>query len=415
MKYNSVTKTEQLLIKNRVDSPLVSVIIPVFNVEKYLEECINSILCQTLTDIEILCINDGSTDSSPDILRKYAEQDRRITVYSQNNRGLSSARNLGMRAAKGRYTYFIDSDDWLERDALRDLYSRAEKDQLDLLLFDAAAFADDPSLNTAVENQKNYYTRNHCYNKIYKGIDILNEMFKNDDYCACVYMMLARTDFYRKNNIKFIEKIFHEDEPFTLQAIASAGRVAHINNRYYKRRYRQNSIITQNKTFEHAYGTFKSYLFVTEFSKTNTGIEYQYITNKALSLLNTAVFIYSQLDPSEKNKYLKLGYYERILFRSLVVEAFNQRNAVLSERDAAIADKNRIISEKDTAIAEKNRAITERDMTARERDSAITERDGLREQMVCLANSVSFRAGRIITFLPRKIRDGLKRLRKALH
>ena len=81
MKDNSVTKTEQLLIKNRVDSPLVSVIIPVFNVEKYLEECINSILCQTLTDIEILCINDGSTDSSPDILRKYAEQDRRITVY----------------------------------------------------------------------------------------------------------------------------------------------------------------------------------------------------------------------------------------------------------------------------------------------------------------------------------------------
>ena len=152
-----------------------------------------------------------------------------------------------------------------------------------------------------------------------------------------------------------------------------------------------------------------------KFSKTNTGIEYQYITNKALSLLNTAVFIYSQLDPSEKNKYLKLGYYERILFRSLVVEAFNQRNAVLSERDAAIADKNRIISEKDTAIAEKNRAITERDMTARERDSAITERDGLREQMACLANSVSFRAGRIITFLPRKIRDGLKRLRKALH
>lgn len=75
MKDNSFTKTEQLLIKNRVDSPLVSVIIPVFNVEKYLEECINSILCQTLTDIEILCINDGSTDSSPDILRKYAEQD----------------------------------------------------------------------------------------------------------------------------------------------------------------------------------------------------------------------------------------------------------------------------------------------------------------------------------------------------
>ena len=130
MKNTSSTKTEL-----RVKTPLVSVIIPVFNVEEYLEECINSILRQTLTDIEIICINDGSTDSSPDILKKYAEQDRRITVYSQDNCGLSAARNLGMRAARGRYTYFIDSDDWLERDALRDLYTRAEKDQLDLLLF----------------------------------------------------------------------------------------------------------------------------------------------------------------------------------------------------------------------------------------------------------------------------------------
>ena len=152
MKNTSPIKTEL-----RVKSPLISVIIPVFNVEEYLEECISSILRQTLTDIEIICIDDGSTDSSPDILKKYAEQDRRITVYSQDNCGLSAARNLGMRAARGRYTYFIDSDDWLERDALRDLYTRAEKDQLDLLLFDADAFADDPSLNTAVETQKDYY------------------------------------------------------------------------------------------------------------------------------------------------------------------------------------------------------------------------------------------------------------------
>lgn len=102
MKNTSSTKTEL-----RVKTPLVSVIIPVFNVEEYLEECINSILRQTLTDIEIICINDGSTDSSPDILKKYAEQDRRITVYSQDNCGLSAARNLGMRAARGRYTSIL--------------------------------------------------------------------------------------------------------------------------------------------------------------------------------------------------------------------------------------------------------------------------------------------------------------------
>lgn len=408
MKNTSSTKTEL-----RVKSPLVSVIIPVFNVEEYLEECINSILRQTLTDIEIICINDGSTDSSPDILKKYAEQDRRITVYSQDNCGLSAARNLGMRAARGRYTYFIDSDDWLERDALRDLYTRAEKDQLDLLLFDADAFADDPSLNTAVEMQKDYYIRNKCYDKIYKGADILNEMFKNNDFCACVYLMLARTDFYRENNIKFIEKIFHEDEPFTFQAIASAERVAHINKRYYKRRYRQNSIITIKKTFAHAYGCFKSYLFITDFAKTNKNIEYKYITGKALSLLNSSIFVYGQLDPSERETYLKLGYYERILFRTLVVEAFNQRNAAIRERDTAIAEKKTAITEKDIAITEKNRAAAEKDMAVRERDRAVTERDGLRDQMTCLVNSVSFRAGRIITLIPRTVRDILKRLRKS--
>ena len=318
-----------------------------------------------------------------------------------------------MRAARGRYTYFIDSDDWLERDALRDLYTRAEKDQLDLLLFDADAFSDDPSLNTAVEMQKDYYIRNKCYDKIYKGADILNEMFKNNDFCACVYLMLARTDFYRENNIKFIEKIFHEDEPFTFQAIASAERVAHINKRYYKRRYRQNSIITIKKTFAHAYGCFKSYLFITDFAKTNKNIEYKSITGKALSLLNSSIFVYGQLDPSERETYLKLGYYERIVFRTLVVEAFNQRNAAIRERDTAIAEKKTAITEKDIAITEKNRAAAERDMAVRERDRAVTERDGLRDQMTCLVNSVSFRAGRIITLIPRTVRDILKRLRKS--
>ena len=311
-----------------------------------------------------------------------------------------------MRAARDRYTYFIDSDDWLERDALRDLYTRAEKDQLDLLLFDADAFADDPSLNTAVEMRKGYYIRNKCYDKIYKGADILNEIFKNNDFCACVYLMLARTDFYRENNIKFIEKIFHEDEPFTFQAIASAERVAHINKRYYKRRFRQNSIMTIKKTFAHAYGCFKSYLFITDFAKTNKNIEYKSITGKALSLLNSSIFIYGQLDPSERETYLKLGYYERILFRTLVVEAFNQRNAAIRERDTAIAEKKTAITEKDIAITEKNRAAAERDM-------AVRERDGLRDQMTCLVNSVSFRAGRIITLIPRTVRDILKRLRKS--
>lgn len=178
--------------------------------------------------------------------------------------------------------------------------------------------------------------------------------------------------------------------------------------------------MTIKKTFAHAYGCFKSYLFITDFAKTNKNIEYKSITGKALSLLNSSIFIYGQLDPSERDTYLKLDYYERILFRALVVESFNQRNAAISERDTAIAEKKTAITEKDIAITEKdiaitekNRAAAERDMAARERDRAVTERDGLRDQMTCLVNSVSFRAGRIITFVPRTVRDALKRLRKS--
>lgn len=171
--------------------------------------------------------------------------------------------------------------------------------------------------------------------------------------------------------------------------------------------------MTIKKTFAHAYGCFKSYLFITDFAKTNKNIEYKSITGKALSLLNSSIFIYGQLDPSERETYLKLGYYERILFRALMVEAFNQKNAAISERDTAIAEKKTAITEKDIAITEKNRAAAERDMAVRERDRAVTERDGLRDQMTCLVNSVSFRAGRIITLIPRTVRDALKRLRKS--
>ena len=92
----------------------VSVIIPVYNTEKYLEECLKSVINQTLKVIEIICIDDGSTDNSPDILKEYSEKDGRIRIYSQTNKGQGAARNRGIDLAKGEYVYFIDSDDFME-------------------------------------------------------------------------------------------------------------------------------------------------------------------------------------------------------------------------------------------------------------------------------------------------------------
>ena len=101
--------------------PRVSVIIPVYNTERYLTQCLESIVSQTLEDIEIICVNDGSKDGSADILRDYARRDRRVIVIDQPNQGLSAARNAGASAAAGDYLYFLDSDDYIERDALEGL------------------------------------------------------------------------------------------------------------------------------------------------------------------------------------------------------------------------------------------------------------------------------------------------------
>ena len=116
--------------------PKVSVIIPVYNTEKYLKKCLDSIVAQTLQDIEILCIDDGSTDSSLEILWEYARKDARFKIYQNlENKGLSYTRNVGMDHACGEYIQFVDSDDWIEPDTMERLYTTANDNQLDLLKY----------------------------------------------------------------------------------------------------------------------------------------------------------------------------------------------------------------------------------------------------------------------------------------
>ena len=103
----------------------VSVIIPVFNVEKYLNQCLDSVCAQTLKDIEIICINDGSTDNSYNLLCEYAKLDSRIIIINQSNKGVSSARNAGVKLARGEFLCFIDSDDYVDSDYLEKLYQSA--------------------------------------------------------------------------------------------------------------------------------------------------------------------------------------------------------------------------------------------------------------------------------------------------
>ena len=116
------------------DKLKVSVIVPVYNAEKYLNRCIDSLTNQTLEDIEMIFVNDGSTDNSINILKSYKEQDKRIVIIDKANEGVSEARNQGISKAKGDYIFFVDSDDWIDLNTLENMYETAIKDDIDIVM-----------------------------------------------------------------------------------------------------------------------------------------------------------------------------------------------------------------------------------------------------------------------------------------
>lgn len=225
----------------------VSVIIPVYNTAPYLAEAVGSIMGQSLRDIEIIIVDDGSTDGSSQILSDMAAADDRIKLYRQENRGQSAARNEALAHATGRYVYFMDSDDVLERDALELCLAKCNAEELDVVFFDA------DNLNDADNNWWfDYHRASKFDDRVYGGVEIMNLMFDRDGYKAspCIYMV--RRELLLEHNLNFYVGIVHEDELFTAQMYLVARRVGRIDRAFFKRRMRQGSTMgvafsTRNK------------------------------------------------------------------------------------------------------------------------------------------------------------------------
>ena len=215
-----------------MNHPKVSVIIPVYNTEKYVKESVESIMQQTLQDIEIIVINDGSTDNSLSIINLLAEQDRRITVYNQSNQGLSIARNTGLKKVKGEFIYFMDSDDLLTNNALKTCYQECITEQLDFLFFDAESFYDDDKLSRTYHYQRNL----DIENKVWNGAELLKKQYDTWNYRSSACLSLVSSDFIRQNQIQFYPHILHEDELYTALLYLKASRVKYIKQTFFKRR-----------------------------------------------------------------------------------------------------------------------------------------------------------------------------------
>lgn len=238
---------------------MVSIVIPVYNVEKYLAECVDSVLAQSYRDWEAILVDDGSTDSSGAICDEYALRDPRVRVIHQKNGGLSAARNTGLRAARGEYVYFLDSDDYIEHQSLKNLTVLANKEQADVVFFDGYVFFDECEADDSVSRyirQAQYPPRN--------GRQQLPELLKNEEYRTAVPLMLFRTDYLRENDLWFEEGIIHEDELFTFLVYNADGRVAHCHERLYARRVRPASIMTSSGALRRYDSMLKIYYVLSE-------------------------------------------------------------------------------------------------------------------------------------------------------
>ncbi len=226
---------------------LISVIIPVYNVEKYLRECIDSVLNQTYKNYEIILVDDGSTDSSGRICDEYAEKNDKITVVHKKNSGPSKTRNVGLTNAKGEYIYFLDSDDYLDLNAFEKLMYVAEKENADIVFFDGHSFADPED---AFDTKQGYLRKNEY--KTDTGYSVLTELNKNKDFHCAIYLMLIKKELLLKNDINFLESAYcSEDMLFTYQLYCVAKKVAQCHEILYHRRYRKSSIVTSRKTIRH--------------------------------------------------------------------------------------------------------------------------------------------------------------------
>src|SRR5690625_1025481 len=232
---------------------LISVIITVYNVEDYLEEYIDSVINQTYENIEIIAINDGSSDNSLRILESYTLKNNNLTIISQENSGQSVARNKGINIANGKYIYFLDSDDYILSDTFKHTIKTMEENDLDLIRFAAAPFVE--KIDMKLDNNKYDLSNLFEQNKIYRKEGFLKQ--NSLKFLPSPVLYIIKKEVLTDNNIFFKPGIVHEDELFTLEVFLNTNSMMYKSNYYYQRRYRLNSTMT-NKSIESRVKSFDS-------------------------------------------------------------------------------------------------------------------------------------------------------------
>ena len=234
-----------------------SVIIPVYNTVEYLEECIESVLHQTQKEIEIFLVDDGSTDGSLDIIDRYAAQYPFIHKLTQEHMYQGTARNKGLKEAKGKYIYFMDSDDAILPELFETCYDLCEKMELDFAIFDSYGFRYDEN-DTELVVPDDIVDRDlmGIKNEVYKGTDFWAENFNRHGILFVCWLHYIRKDFIDRYDLKYEERTYFEDNDWTARLYMYAERLYYLPKKLHRHRWRRNSNMLGGFTVELMEGCF---------------------------------------------------------------------------------------------------------------------------------------------------------------
>ncbi len=289
----------------------ISVVIPVYNVERYIGLCLDSVINQTYKNLEIICVNDGSTDESLKIIEEYQEHDNRIKIINQENRGLSAARNTGIKQVTGDYIAFLDSDDWVEEDFYEKLYNACENNNADVSIGLTCYYYNNQNIQTdRWVNQHAFANKNNIVETIEDRQNIIYS-------CAC-WNKIYKTELIKKNNLSFPEGLNIEDVPFTFAISILANKLVKVPEAKIFYRQQPDSIMQKASSTRLPFCIFKIYEVCENFLeslKINGEIKKQY---KQI-LENFEIF----------NIYAWFGHVNKIFrkeFKTLMRNKFKQIN-----------------------------------------------------------------------------------------
>lgn len=395
--YKLGANSKEVIISSLDRTPKISVIIPLYNAEKFIEKSLKTVLNQTLREIEVIVVNDGSTDSSLDKVKEFCKIDNRITILSQPNSGSGKARNFGMNFAKGEYLAFMDADDWYpEKDILESLYIKAKTNHAKIC---GGSFSNSKKGIVTTKFQGNYKK----YTFETEGFINFSDYQFDYGYHRFIYLR----ELIKKNRILFPDLKRFQDPPFFLNCMKAADKFYAIPKIVYCYRKGENAV---KWTPEKISDLLEGILFEIKFSKENKypalhriaadhiNVEFEKQINPFLNFNNIKILetLFAINHEIDKNLLCEAGYKIDIK-KNYIIKPLRRFSKKLDEQILNITIQT---NTRNIVLEGVNQKATE---SSFENKEIIKQNELLIKKINNLKNSVSFKIGRAITFIPRKI------------